>query len=599
MVTSGKNFDCEFLAAHNTYRQLHGAEPLRLNRALCKSAQSWAEHMLAIKTMKHSSTSNGENLYYAWSSASNNIAGSKAVDSWYSEIKDYSFSNPGFGSNTGHFTQVVWKSSTELGVGKATDGNTVYVVGHYSPAGNITNPGYFQSNVLPPGASGNLGRKTVDSSSSKRGEDPRFSCPPQRGATAGDVTEGLWKCLKELSVGKPSAGGVIYTVGQESPAKNPTSCGYPLNPTLQWPGASGRACSPSGGAGFEAEALEAHNMYRQQHGAPPLRLSAQLSREAQKWASQLLSMRALQHSDTDHGENIWCRTSSVIMPVSGKEVVEAWYKEIKDYDFNRPGFQKNTGHFSQVVWRDSRELGIALATDSGLAIAVARYEPGGNITNPGYFQKNVLPKGALPPGRDPDLQCKIQTQTVRVMVNKPETVRVMVNKPETVRVTGACSSSSVQDRESEQFSRDLLKKLNDKRQQHGAGPLRISPALSNEAKEWAEHLIRKRVIQNRPGDHGQSLWYQTGTSTENPSGCEVAESWYSEYSKYDFSSPGFQRGAGNFSQMVWRCSSEVGIGLATDRRGMFIAVALYDPPGNIDNRSYFRDNVLPRGSRKS
>ncbi|RXM28048.1 Collagen alpha-2(VI) chain [Acipenser ruthenus] len=155
------------------------------------------------------------------------------------------------------------------------------------------------------------------------------------------------------------------------------------------------------------------------------------------------------------------------------------------------------------------------------------------------------------------------------------------------------------DRESEQFSRDLLKKLNDKRQQHGAGPLRISPALSNEAKEWAEHLIRKRVIQNRPGDHGQSLWYQTGTSTENPSGCEVAESWYSEYSKYDFSSPGFQRGAGNFSQMVWRCSSEVGIGLATDRRGMFIAVALYDPPGNIDNRSYFRDNVLPRGSRKS
>ncbi|MGH0120708.1 UNVERIFIED_CONTAM: hypothetical protein FKN15_031637 [Acipenser sinensis] len=33
--------------------------------------------MLATKTMQHSSTSNGENLYYAWSSASNNIAGIK------------------------------------------------------------------------------------------------------------------------------------------------------------------------------------------------------------------------------------------------------------------------------------------------------------------------------------------------------------------------------------------------------------------------------------------------------------------------------------------------------------------------------------------
>uniref|UniRef100_A0A3B4F9C8 SCP domain-containing protein n=1 Tax=Pundamilia nyererei TaxID=303518 RepID=A0A3B4F9C8_9CICH len=51
----------------------------------------------------------------------------------------------------GHFTQVVWKSSTELGVGIATDGNTVFVVGQYRPAGNITNAGYYQKNVLPKG----------------------------------------------------------------------------------------------------------------------------------------------------------------------------------------------------------------------------------------------------------------------------------------------------------------------------------------------------------------------------------------------------------------------------------------------------------------
>uniref|UniRef100_A0A3P9CQT9 SCP domain-containing protein n=1 Tax=Maylandia zebra TaxID=106582 RepID=A0A3P9CQT9_9CICH len=50
-----------------------------------------------------------------------------------------------------HFTQVVWKSSTQLGVGIATDGNTVFVVGQYRPAGNITNAGYYQKNVLPKG----------------------------------------------------------------------------------------------------------------------------------------------------------------------------------------------------------------------------------------------------------------------------------------------------------------------------------------------------------------------------------------------------------------------------------------------------------------
>lgn len=48
----------------------------------------------------------------------------------------------------GHFTQVVWKESTELGVGMATDGKTVFVVGQYRPAGNMNMEGYFEKNVL-------------------------------------------------------------------------------------------------------------------------------------------------------------------------------------------------------------------------------------------------------------------------------------------------------------------------------------------------------------------------------------------------------------------------------------------------------------------
>lgn len=51
----------------------------------------------------------------------------------------------------GHFTQVVWKASTEVGVGIAMVGNAVFVVGQYSPAGNISNEGYFEKNVLPLG----------------------------------------------------------------------------------------------------------------------------------------------------------------------------------------------------------------------------------------------------------------------------------------------------------------------------------------------------------------------------------------------------------------------------------------------------------------
>ena len=53
-------------------------------------------------------------------------------------------------TDAGHFTQLVWKSSQQLGVGKAktTDGRQVFVVCVYFPAGNYV--GRYRENVLPP-----------------------------------------------------------------------------------------------------------------------------------------------------------------------------------------------------------------------------------------------------------------------------------------------------------------------------------------------------------------------------------------------------------------------------------------------------------------
>lgn len=48
-------------------------------------------------------------------------------------------------ASPGHFTQVVWEGSTELGVGLATDGYITFVVGQYLPAGNMQ--GQFEQNV--------------------------------------------------------------------------------------------------------------------------------------------------------------------------------------------------------------------------------------------------------------------------------------------------------------------------------------------------------------------------------------------------------------------------------------------------------------------
>ncbi|XP_059193410.1 Golgi-associated plant pathogenesis-related protein 1-like [Centropristis striata] len=145
------SFQQEFLETHNAYRAKHNTPPMTLSSELTASAQKWADHLLANNTLEHRQMPDGENLYNMCSSTTIKLTGKEAVDSWYGEIKDYNWGNPGFSGQTGHFTQVVWKDSTELGVGMATNGNKVFVVGQYRPAGNMNRKEYFEQNVLPQG----------------------------------------------------------------------------------------------------------------------------------------------------------------------------------------------------------------------------------------------------------------------------------------------------------------------------------------------------------------------------------------------------------------------------------------------------------------
>ena len=117
-------------------------------------AQQWAEYLAKTGSFQHSPDTNppiGENIAMSWASYSQKNNGAlvkEAVNNWYNEVSQYSYSNPGFGMNTGHFTQVVWKSSKYLGLGLAVKGNSVYIVGNYSPPGNFQ--GDFKANVKKP-----------------------------------------------------------------------------------------------------------------------------------------------------------------------------------------------------------------------------------------------------------------------------------------------------------------------------------------------------------------------------------------------------------------------------------------------------------------
>ncbi|XP_060104287.1 Golgi-associated plant pathogenesis-related protein 1-like [Heteronotia binoei] len=144
---------------------------------------------------------------------------------------------------------------------------------------------------------------------------------------------------------------------------------------------------------FAEEVLKAHNDYRKKHGSPPLKLCKKLNREAQQYSEALASTRTLKHSSESnngkYGENLTLSSYEL----SGKEVAYRWYSEIENYNFQSPGSSCNTRHFTAMVWKNTKKMGIGKAAASdGSTFVVARYEPAGSFGNKGLYEQNVLPR---------------------------------------------------------------------------------------------------------------------------------------------------------------------------------------------------------------
>lgn len=141
--SANSDFASTVLDAHNKKRSLHKDTPsLSWSDELASYAQAYADKYDCSGTLTHSGGPYGENLALGYDA-------SGSVDAWYNEIKDYDYSNPTFSSGTGHFTQVVWKSTTQVGCGikKCNNSWGSYVICSYNPAGNFL--GKFGDNVEP------------------------------------------------------------------------------------------------------------------------------------------------------------------------------------------------------------------------------------------------------------------------------------------------------------------------------------------------------------------------------------------------------------------------------------------------------------------
>jgi hypothetical protein len=143
-----------------------------------------------------------------------------------------------------------------------------------------------------------------------------------------------------------------------------------------------RASADSVSAAEQKTLLGLHNSYRAQHCVPVLAWSAELAASAQRWADKCLI--AHDTSRGHIGENIaWGgeRTAS--------SVVDAWYKEVDRYNFAKPGMVTGIGHFTQVIWKDTKQIGCGVAKCflGTVRLWVCRYGPTGNWA--GKFPQNV------------------------------------------------------------------------------------------------------------------------------------------------------------------------------------------------------------------
>ncbi|XP_050533827.1 uncharacterized protein LOC126901433 isoform X2 [Daktulosphaira vitifoliae] len=108
----------------------------------------------------------------------------------------------------------------------------------------------------------------------------------------------------------------------------------------------------------------------------------------------------LAHTDTfayqnqsKYGQSLFCRKLlDFTIETNGKEVVRHWYSSSKVFKprKNSSMFSANinSGPFTQLVWRDTKYLGVGRACNKlGKEFIVANYLPKGNIN--GQYLKNV------------------------------------------------------------------------------------------------------------------------------------------------------------------------------------------------------------------
>ena len=146
----------------------------------------------------------------------------------------------------------------------------------------------------------------------------------------------------------------------------------------------------------------------------------------------------------------------------------------------------------------------------------------------------------------------------------------------------ACATTSF-----DAFKKEVLSAHNQYRATHHASKLEWDDTLSNYAQRYASQCR----FEHSHGPYGENL------ATGYPSLQAAMQAWYNEKKLYSHSNPQFAKTTGHFTQVVWKATTKIGCGYVAcnglhGTPGNYL-VCEYNPPGNVVNAGYFRENVLP------
>ena len=133
--------------------------------------------------------------------------------------------------------------------------------------------------------------------------------------------------------------------------------------------------------------LRIHNDKRKAHSSSSLKLNEDLCKLAENYIDKLIKDEIFSdniYKDMFLGENVYIKKGKLDI----NEMCDSWYNEKNNYEKNPNKYQKNSGHFTQMIWKNTKEIGFGCKILADISYAVVYYYPPGNTL--GEFENNVL-----------------------------------------------------------------------------------------------------------------------------------------------------------------------------------------------------------------